>query len=214
MSKASKRRKALPLDSPNWMPIDDAHVAISGVTGNRKLAEIDLSKVLRDGSLPYLRRDLRTGERELGAREFWDKNWLTAWSDRMRISGPARHDLCALFCWRPALAKLWPYVTAFASPQPARGRRRRTRSQAEQAEPTPAAAAEQNDPAEPPVKRQRREPPVYEKIRTTAAEIWPNGYDRIGTPTIIYKVGNEFIARKESVPSRDQFLRALRRRKD
>ena len=58
--KARGRTGELPLDSPNWMPVAEAHRLLTGLLGNGKLAAKDLTAAVAakrsDKRLPCMRR--------------------------------------------------------------------------------------------------------------------------------------------------------------
>jgi hypothetical protein len=128
------RRKALPLDSPDWMPIAEAHRVLCSLTGSRDLAAKDLTDAMmakdEDKRVPAMRRCFAYGirpkadgskeqvllgpERELLPREYWIEHELQSWSDATfvtrRSNNPASIKGYAYFVWKPALAKRWPAV--------------------------------------------------------------------------------------------------------
>jgi hypothetical protein len=132
------RRKALPLDSPDWMPIAEAHRVLCSLTGSRDLAAKDLTDAMmakdEDKRVPAMRRCFAYGirpkadgskeqvllgpERELLPREYWIEHELQSWSDATfvtrRSNNPASIKGYAYYVWKPSLAKVWP--AAFAPP--------------------------------------------------------------------------------------------------
>ena len=126
------RRKALPLDSPNWMTIAEAHRLLCNLTGSRDLAAKDLTDAMADEDedrrLPAMRRCFAYGirqkadgsndrvflgpERELLPREYWTEHELQSWSNAtfvtQRSNNPASIKGYAYYVWKPALAKLCP----------------------------------------------------------------------------------------------------------
>jgi hypothetical protein len=129
----AKRGDQLPLDSPAWIPIAEAHRALLPLTGSRDLAAQDLSEVVADGSVPCMRRRLGHGDgpkRELIPLPFWKEYWFMHWSDiglqlmnRPANRGPstvATYRGFAFFVWKPALARIWPaaFAPATAAPSP------------------------------------------------------------------------------------------------
>jgi hypothetical protein len=75
----SKRR--LPLDSPNWRPLTEVHRFVCEQTGDRRLANRDLTNAMADGRVRSMARwlepPLRANEpeRELLPPTFWAKEW-------------------------------------------------------------------------------------------------------------------------------------------
>jgi hypothetical protein len=130
------RRKALPLGSPDWIPIAEAHKLLCSLTGSRDLAAKDLTDAMADEDedrrVPAMRRCFTYGirrkadgshervlvgpERELLPRGYWTEHELQSWSDATfvtrRSNNPASIKGYAYFVWKPALAKRWP--AAFA----------------------------------------------------------------------------------------------------
>ena len=127
-----------PLDSPNWMPIAEAHRLLCGLTGNRHMAAKDLTDAMMaeedDKRVPAMRRCFVPGYRsppagavllepdgELLPREYWTEHQLQSWTDATfvteRSNTPASIKGYAYFVWKPALARRWP--AAFApTPSP------------------------------------------------------------------------------------------------
>jgi hypothetical protein len=126
------RRKALPLDGPNWLPIHGVLGTLCQVTGNRRLAARDLRKAMADRrGVPSMWRCVASGrnpdgeavplgpDRELLPPAFWDKHELDVWSDRTFVrccyGCDRKHqniDYFEFFVWKPALGKTWPTVFA------------------------------------------------------------------------------------------------------
>jgi hypothetical protein len=128
------RLKALPLDSPNWMTIAEAHRLLCSLAGSRILAAKDLTDAMADEDedrrLPAMRRCFMYGirpqadgghdrvlvgpERELLPRAYWTEHEVQSWSDATfvteRSNNPASLKGYAYFVWKPALAKRWPAV--------------------------------------------------------------------------------------------------------
>jgi hypothetical protein len=132
------QREALPLDSPDWMPIAEAHRLLCSPTGSRDLAAKDLTDAMADEDedrrVPAMRRCSTYGirrktdgshervlvgpERELLPRGYWTEHEVQSWLDAtfvtQRSNNPASIKGYAYFVWKPALAKRWP--AAFAPP--------------------------------------------------------------------------------------------------
>jgi hypothetical protein len=75
------RNRRLPLDSPNWTPLTEVHRFVCEQTGDRRLANRDLTNAMADGRLRSMARwlepPLRANEpeRELLPPSFWAKEW-------------------------------------------------------------------------------------------------------------------------------------------
>jgi hypothetical protein len=130
------QHKALPLDSPDWMPIAEAHRLLCSLTGSRALAAKDLTDAMADEDedrrVPAMRRCFTHGirrkadgshervligpERELLPHEYWIEHEVQSWSDAtfvtLRSNTPASIKGYAYFVWEPALAKRWPAALA------------------------------------------------------------------------------------------------------
>jgi len=69
----SKRR--LPLDSPNWTPLDDLHPLVCAQTGDRRFADRDLTDAMATDRVRSMRRRVSPRadepERELLLPSFW-----------------------------------------------------------------------------------------------------------------------------------------------
>jgi hypothetical protein len=130
-----KPREELPLDSPNWIPITEAHQLLCSRTGNRRLAATDLTdamakgapsmrrcfghEIVRKADGSYVRR-LIGPERELLPAEHWAEYEVQSWSDSTFVTkrGPKPWMVkdFTYFVWRPALAEIWPDVFASTPP--------------------------------------------------------------------------------------------------
>jgi hypothetical protein len=122
-------------DSPNWIPITEAHRLLCGRAGNRRLAATDLTDAMAKGA-PSMRRcfghEIRRKadgsyeealigpERELLPAEHWAEHEIRGRSDSTVVitRGPKTILVTGFvyFVWRPALAKLWPDVFASTPP--------------------------------------------------------------------------------------------------
>ena len=213
MARRKRVTRRFKLDSPNWIPIVNAHQSLCGLTGNRQLAAKDLTDALADRDVPSMRRCfsgwrsppvgavLLGPDGELLPAAYWTKHEVQSWSsDATFVASsapfdPSRGNLFneitgyAYFVWKPALAKIWPAAFALAA-APAAPRVRRT-----------------ND------KRQHKGSPTQDAIRQIAAQEWPDGHEGIPIKHIIAGVSPKLRARGIPVPKRDTWLRALGRRK-
>ena len=208
MARRKRVTRRFPLDSPNWIPIVNAHQSLCGLTGNRELAAKHLTNALRDRDVPSMRRCfsgwrsppvgavLLEPDGELLPAAYWTEHEVvqSPLSDATivaRRSGMMPLEIAgyAYFVWKPALAKIWPAAFALAA-APAAPRVRRT-----------------ND------KRQHKGSPTQDAIRQIAAQEWPDGHEGIPIKHIIAGVSPKLRARGIPVPKRDTWLRALGRRK-
>jgi hypothetical protein len=211
MARRKRVTRRFRLDSPNWIPIVNAHQSLCGRTGNRQLAANDLTDALADRDVPSMRRYfsgwresppvgavLLEPDGELLPAAYWTEHYVQSWSAdatfvaRRGAFDPSRGNMSteltgyAYFVWKPALAKIWPAAFAIA----AAPRVRRT-----------------ND------KRQHKGSPTQDAIRRIAAQEWPDGHEGIPIKHIIAGVSPKLRARGIPVPKRDTWLRALGRRK-
>lgn len=214
MARRKRVTRRFPLDSPNWIPIVNAHQSLCGLTGNRQLAAKDLTNALADRDVPSMRRCFLPEWRSLPVGAVLlepDGESLPAayWTEHLVQSGSSDATFVtsrgsfvpghgymfaeitgyAYFVWKPALAKIWPAAFALAA-APAAPRVRRT-----------------ND------KRQHKGSPTQDAIRQIAAQEWPDGHEGIPIKHIVAGVSPKLRARGIPVPKRDTWLRALGRRK-
>jgi hypothetical protein len=136
---AERKRKALPLDSPNWVPFVDIHRLFVARVGSVDLAARDMTSVLRSGTLRSMSRRARPSskspERGLQTPEFW-ANWdVSIWSNDLLVvpslqrQSKVRHRLVTpltgvlFFGWEPDLKKLGATTEAKAKPKANRKRR-------------------------------------------------------------------------------------------
>ena len=211
MARRKRVTRRFPLDSPNWIPIVNAHQSLCDLTGNRQLAAKDLTNALADRDVPSMRRCfsgwpsppvgavLLEPDGESLPAAYWTEHQVQSWSSdatfvaRRGAFVPSRGNIpimgYAYFVWKPALAKIWPAAFALAA-APAAPRVRRT-----------------ND------KRQHKGSLTQEAIRRIAAQEWPEGHEGIPIKHIIAGVSPKLPARGIPVPKRDTWLRALGRRK-
>jgi hypothetical protein len=213
MARRKRVTRRFRLDSPNWIPIVNAHQSLCGLTGNRQLAAKDLTNALADRDVPSMRRCvsgwrsppvgavLLEPDGELLPAAYWTEHRVQSWSsDATVVARPGAFEPSldnmsteitgyAYFVWKPALAKIWPAAFALAA-APAAPRVRRT-----------------ND------KRQHKGSPTQDAIRQIAAQEWPDGHEGIPIKHIIAGVSPKLRARGIPVPKRDTWLRALGRRK-
>jgi hypothetical protein len=165
----------LPLDSPNWITVEDAYQSIRRVSryvGYPSLAANDLEAAVRDGRVPAMRkcflleRELIGPERELLPLAHWDERRLFVRSNGSLevVEGSFRFRSLAIrsvkgyayFVWKPRLAKVWPDLFA----------------------PTAAAKIDDAQPAQP--QRRREPPPEHEWSMEVAREVIQR--ERAGQP--------------------------------
>ena len=82
------KKRRLPLDSPDWMPLPDAHRLVSEPSGNGKLAATDLMERLMKGDMRSMRRGVGPPapiKRELLPATFWFKHKIESWSDKLLV---------------------------------------------------------------------------------------------------------------------------------
>jgi hypothetical protein len=117
--KARKQRPGkLPLDSPHWLPLNDAHRLHHETTGNRSLAAGDLTGALLSGHLRCMRRRVGRGvepDREFVPSSFWAGYRLDSWSDALLIRARTHRGGVvptlqgfAFYVWKPDLERIWP----------------------------------------------------------------------------------------------------------
>jgi hypothetical protein len=126
MSKPPKKVEQLPLDSPNWMPLAEAHRLLTGLLGNGHLAAKDLTVAVADKRLPCMQRAIRSWiapdqDREIGPLLFRFDSQKLQVLERKEYLGPAGAAWAyvdaadaAFFVWRPKFEKIWPWVAASA----------------------------------------------------------------------------------------------------
>src|SRR5215470_9142670 len=130
--KACGRTGELPLDSPDWMLLAEAHRLLTGLLGNGYLAAKYLTAAAAakrsDKCLPCMRRAIASWiapdqDRELLPLSFrFDFEKLQVWEWREPVYlGPAGGAWvyvdaadAAFFVWRPKFEKIWPRVAASA----------------------------------------------------------------------------------------------------
>jgi len=199
VSKRAKKEKALPLDSPDWMPLEDVHRLRCQLTGDPGLAAQDVTNVLAR-RVRSMRR-WRVGGFERSSKPdrtrlpftFWAEHELH-WSDGLSVIrrphfADILSDIIILqgfvgYAWKPDLADIWP--TLFGSP-PAQ--------QATTTTPQPATISDKP--------RSR----AQAAIRQFAAKRWPGGWEYVASKVLVKVVGDELGEK------RDTILRALGRRK-
>ena len=71
-------KRPLRLDSPDWMPLDVLHPLICEKTGDRRLADRDLTDAMANGRVRSMRRRISPPEREQLLPSFWAEttNWI------------------------------------------------------------------------------------------------------------------------------------------
>ena len=132
--KARGRTGELRLDSPNWMPVAEAHRLLTGLLGNGKLAAKDLTAAVAakrsDKRLPCMQRAIESEiapdqDREIVPLSFWDKYEFICDPviEKLRVCKREAHILTpvglagedpAFFVWKPKFEKIWPGVAASA----------------------------------------------------------------------------------------------------
>jgi len=130
--KARERTGELPFDSPNWMPVAEAHRRLTDLLDNGDLAAKDLTAAVAakrsDKRLPCMQRAIPRHiapdqDREIVPLSFWDKyEFGLDVSGRLEIL--RKHYFppyavefrfpVAFFVWRPKFEKIWPGVAASA----------------------------------------------------------------------------------------------------
>src|SRR5262245_14667180 len=173
--KARGRTGELSLDSPNWMPLAEAHRLLTGLRGNPYLAAKDLTAAVAakrsDKRLPCMQRAIESEiapdqDREIVPLSFWDKYEFICdlVIEKLRVCKREAHILtpvglagedAAFFVWRPKFEKIWPALAASAAPHAA--------SSARDDEPTPAPTARTDD------KLKRRMPGPQPELRWRTA---------------------------------------------
>jgi len=233
------KHKSLPLDSPNWVPILDAHRAILPRTGNWYLAARDLTEKLRSGDIRSMRRRVygEGADRELLTRSFWRAHELLPINisrsqslTRTELAsrpGPSPPDTVwvfplggsaireyAFFIWKPDLDKILS-TEAAAKRARRKGRPRKRHADKVTASPTPAPPSSPPSTGDKPKRRGSRE---QRTIREWADGNWPGGHQHIELRDIIFaaKHDKEFSKKfpGDAFPERTKFARALDRRDD
>jgi len=110
----------LPLNSPNWLPLGDAHRLLCPLLGEKHLAAKDLRDAMaddRDRRVRSMRRCFARGIRrpdELLPASYWVEHWLDPRSDGVFVMEGFRSIATvkgyAFFVWKPDLAKIWPTI--------------------------------------------------------------------------------------------------------
>jgi hypothetical protein len=134
------RRRAPPLDSPNWWPLTEVHAWLTRRLGNRHFAASDLTDVLKaDSACCLLRRFQRP--KKLLPVAFWNTYELTSWSDGLQITRRRESGIApankirryvprlvlpmkgvTLYGWGPDLKKTWPELEETFAPSAGRPR--------------------------------------------------------------------------------------------
>jgi hypothetical protein len=130
--KARGRTGELPFDSPNWMPVAEAHRRLTDLLDNGDLAAKDLTAAVAakrsDKRLPCMQRAIPRHiapdqDREIVPLSFWDKyEFGLDVSGRLEILRKNHFPPYAVefpfpvafFVWRPKFEKIWPGVAASA----------------------------------------------------------------------------------------------------
>jgi hypothetical protein len=132
------RRRAPPLDSPNWWPLAELHAWLTRRIGNRHFAASDLTDVLKADRVRCLARQTPPLQppKKLWPAAFWNTYELTSWSDGLKITprresgiGRARKvgrgfierqvlpmKGVTLYGWGPDLKKTWPELEESFAP--------------------------------------------------------------------------------------------------
>ena len=84
-------KRPLRLDSPDWMPLDVLHPLICEKTGDRRLADRDLTDAMAKGRVRSMRRRTSPPEREQLLPSFWADDYqldssgpdIAAWSGEL-----------------------------------------------------------------------------------------------------------------------------------
>jgi hypothetical protein len=120
MSRRRRKRptlgdRKLPLNSPNWVPLNDAYRQGTARLGSSDFAIADLQRGLKaDQDDPlHLHSKMRPliGAEELLDAAFWHDFGLARWNEGLtlvartdrRLSGSA-----VIYVWKPDLEKIWP----------------------------------------------------------------------------------------------------------
>ena len=168
--KARGRTGGLPLDSPNWMPLAEAHRLLTGLLGNGYLAAKDLTAAVAakrsNKRLPCMQRVIASHiapdqDRKIVPLSFWDEYafGFDPVSGKLQI-GPKGLAVefrsgAAFFVCKPKFEKIWPALAASAASHEA--------SSARDDEPTPAPTARTDD------KLKRRMPGPQPELRWRTA---------------------------------------------
>jgi hypothetical protein len=94
-------KRPLPLDSPDWMPLDVLHPLVCAQTGDNRFADRDLTDAMAKGRVRSMRRRISPPERELLLPSFWadyrlDSFWSTDDEERLLV---VERDLPRLPPW-------------------------------------------------------------------------------------------------------------------
>ena len=222
------KHKSLPLDSPNWVPILDAHRAILPRTGNWYLAARDLTEKLRSGDIRSMRRRVygEGADRELLTRSFWRAHELLPINisrsqslTRTELAsrpGPSPPDTVwvfplggsaireyAFFIWKPDLDKILS-TEAAAKRARRKGRPRKRHADKVTASLPPSTLPA---PAPPPTEDEpkRKRSATEEACRQFADREYPDGWETIRTGAIMKKAEKDkgFNKRVSPFPGRD-----------
>jgi hypothetical protein len=110
--------RELPLDSPNWITLADAHRWRLQQVGNRLLADRDLTDAMASGQIASMRRRGVPGkgpDRELLSKSHWFRYRVDTWSDgafvtpRLRLGALVQFVRGYVFyAWKPDVERAWP----------------------------------------------------------------------------------------------------------
>jgi hypothetical protein len=119
----------LPVDSPNWLPLLEAHRLLCSLLGERNLAAKDLTDAMADDDgtrrVRSMRRCFMRGvpqSAELLLASYWIEHWLDCRRDGVFVVEGFRSIATvkgyAFFVWKPDLAEIWPTVFRPSSSSP------------------------------------------------------------------------------------------------
>jgi hypothetical protein len=121
---STQRKEELPLDSPNWIRVEETLRALAARLGAGSAAK-DLRTAMQDG-LPSMERYLShrippDRDRRLVPADYWFEGWFDLRADGSCVvneGGASQYVRVRgreFYVWRPALAKVWPDVFASTS---------------------------------------------------------------------------------------------------
>jgi hypothetical protein len=115
---STQKKRSLPLESPHWLPLDDARRLRHEATGNRSLIAGDLTGALLSGHLRCMRRRIGRGvgpNRELVPSSFWAGHRLDSWTDALLVRARTHRGGVVqtlrgfvFYVWKPDLERIWP----------------------------------------------------------------------------------------------------------
>jgi hypothetical protein len=116
-SKAKRAKKAspsLPLDSADWLPLNDVYRSACTRTDSAELAIADLERPLNDGSIRAKKRWLDPQgkpSQQLLDFEFWHGFKIRRWKDGLAVCSRANQIFnpdAVFYVWKPDVEKIWP----------------------------------------------------------------------------------------------------------